>query len=132
MSIIANWTAIQNLGYTVNGISNYSQCPTKSHILSNSSAPIKGTYASNQLVKLSDIGGEEVYEYFGYSNLTGDNTLDMEQAYNSSEYGKLYKWGSNYYTSNTYDNLVASGVYVTFKGLEGYPYYSDSVFLTIY
>ena len=56
MSIIANWTAIQSLGITITGITNYTQCPQKSDIILHApTAIITGTYATNQLVQLADI-----------------------------------------------------------------------------
>lgn len=134
MSIIANWTAIQGLGCTVSNITNYTHCPQKSDILANSTAFVVGTYNNNQLVKLSDItlgGSVEQYNYIGYSALTGDPVSDMQQAYNSSTTGELYKFGGVYYSDSQYSILADNGTYCIKKGEEGYPYYSDSTFINI-
>lgn len=134
MTIIANWTAIQGLGHIVSNITDYTQCPQKSDILANSAAFVVGTYDNNQLVKLSDItlgGLAEQYDYIGYSALTEDQSSDMREAYNSDITGKLYKFGGVYYSNYQYSIIADNGTYCIEKGAEGYPYYSDSIFINI-
>ena len=54
MSIIASWYAIRDKGIYISGITDYSQCPKYSFILSNSSAVITGSYQDNQIYEQED------------------------------------------------------------------------------
>ena len=127
MSIIASWDAIRDKGIYISGITDYSQCPQYSFILSNSSAVITGSYEDNQLVQLEDISsstGSQTFLYESYGT-----TLD--EAHSNYNSGVLYLIGSNYYSDNQANIPAASGFYITQKGVMGPPNYEDSEWMTV-
>ena len=127
MSIIANWNAIRNKGIYISGITDYSQCPKYSFILSNSSAVITGSYEDNQLVQLEDILSNldiQNYIYDGYGTT-------LEEAHMSNESGVIYLLNSLYYSDNQATIPAASGFYITYRGTMGPPNYEDSEWITV-
>ena len=127
MSIIASWDAIRDKGINISGITDYSQCPKYSFILSNSSAVITGSYQDNQLVQLEDVfssTGSQTFLYEGYGT-----TLD--EAHSNYDSGVLYLIGSHFYTDNQANIPAASGFYITQKGIMGPPNYEDSEWMTV-
>ena len=126
MSIIANWSAIETLwGITVS-VSDHSQCPQKSDILSNSDLAVKGIYASNQLVELDDTGKRIAYS--GYAPYTNDLDYDKETAYNSSVSGYIYQFIDGYYDDNLGTVPSDEGVYLIVRG-GGSPDYIGTTFI---
>ena len=112
----------------MSGITNYSQCPTKSEII-DKSISVGGTYADNQLVELSDVGGGgspqlEGIDYIGYG-------ISKDDAYNTSIIGKLYEDNGNYYSNQEGTVPATEGYYLIIKGARGAPGYSDSEFIYV-
>lgn len=135
MGIIANWTALSNKGITVSNITDYTQCPTKSSIIANTNAFLfdSSSYASNQLMKLSNVYGPSEVTIINYVGV-GDT---VTEAYDSSDTGTLYLYngitnqgGSIYYADNTGTILAAEGVYMITRGTI-YPECTDSTYITI-
>lgn len=130
MSIIANWTTISNKGITVSNVTDYFQCPTRSFILSNSSAIISGSYEDNQLVQLQDVlSDSQLIEYFGYSEETDNQYETYEQASISGITGYLYIIDGVYYDLTS--SIAKNGTYITHIGINGYPYFEDYTFIVI-
>lgn len=127
MSIIASWSAIQNKGIYISGITDYSQCPKYSFILSNSSAVISGSYEDNQLVQLEDVFSNTEVQTFLYESY--GTTLD--EAYSNYDSGTIYLIGSNYYSNSQFTIPAASGFYITHRGVMGPPNYEDSEWITV-
>lgn len=127
MSIIASWSAIQNKGIYISGITDYSQCPKRSFILSNSSALISGSYEDNQLVQLEDIFSSsdiQNYIYDGYGTTP-------EEAHMSNESGVIYLLNSLYYSDFQATTPARPGFYITYRGTIGPPNYEDSEWITV-
>ena len=127
MSIIASWDAIRGKGIYISGITDYSQCPKYSFILSNSSAVITGSYEDNQLVQLEDIFSNVDVQQFIYEGYG----ITLDEAYNNYNSGTIYLIGTNYYTGNQTNIPAASGFYITQKGIMGPPNYEDSEWITV-
>ena len=127
MSIIASWGAIRDKGIYISGITDYSQCPKYSFILSNSSAVITGSYEDNQLVQLEDIfsnAASQTFLYEGYGT-------SLDEAHSSYDSGELFLIGSNYYSDSQANIPAASGFYITQRGIMGPPNYEDSEWITV-
>jgi len=137
MSIIANWTAIEGLGATINvSISDYTQCPQKSDILLYSDATITGTYDTDQLVQLADISVSSTpppstpYDFVGWAALTGSLPDDKDMSYNSMATGTIYLGEDNiYYSDIELTTYATNGVYTITRGIDGYPTFVDSTFI---
>lgn len=89
------------------------------------------------------IGNYEVYTatvtvpYYGflaYANFTFDASTDRDNCYYSGLNGYLYYNPNNdtYYQNSGFTAVALPGMYLTYKGTDGYPTFSDSNFLTIY
>ena len=127
MSIIASWDAIRDKGINISGITDYSQCPKYSFILSNSSAVITGSYEDNQLVQLEDIFSSTANQTFLYEGY--GTTLD--EAHSNYDSGVLYLIGSHFYSDIQATIPAASGFYITYRGTMGPPNYEDSQWITV-
>jgi hypothetical protein len=69
--------------------------------------------------------------YVGYCEVTGNLADDKECAYNSTQSGTLYYSNGYYYQDTSLTILADNGIYCTYKGVEGYPEYTDSEFFII-
>ena len=127
MSINASRNAIRDKGVYISGITDYSQCPKYSFILSNSSAVITGSYEDNQLVQLEDIFSSTANQTFLYNGYG----ITLDEAHSNYDSGVLYLIGSHFYTDNQANIPAASGFYITQRGIMGPPNYEDSEWMTV-
>lgn len=132
MGIIANWTAISNKGITVSNITDYTQCPSKSDIIMNTTAFIQNNsnYLIDQLVQLDDVLNQSLLTLVNYLAY-GANKFE---AWDGDSPGTLYELDGVYY-ADPYGSIRAEiGYYCTKKGdliPPDYPDYPDSEFIII-
>ena len=72
-----------------------------------------------------------VVDYLGYCELSGDLATDKGCAYDSNVIGELYYSNLVYYKDTSLSLVADNGIYMTYKGIDGYPEYSDSEFIII-